>query len=196
MKNGFVINQPAVDCCTMAIAMGCGYVARSFSGDANQIVALIKGAAAYNGTAFIDIISPCVTFNDHEGSTKSYKFTREHKESLHDVEFADSCDAVPQVDYEPGTSLSVPLPDGSKLNLSKLSHDHDPTDKFKALKLLHEESHSSVVYTGLLYYNPNTVEFHDVLNMTETPLVELPDDSLRPSREVLDEINRQFRAAG
>jgi len=127
-KKGAVNTFQPIDPCAVALALGCSFVARSFSGDGKQVVPLIKAAIAHRGTAILDIISPCVTFNDHDGSTKSYSWVKDHEESIADVSFIPFFEEV-HVDYEPGTVRDVRLHDGSHIMLKKLGEDHDPTDR-------------------------------------------------------------------
>ena len=135
LKTGVVNDLPAIDLCAMAIELGCGYVARSFSGDMKQLLALLKGALAHRGTALLDVISPCVTFNNHEGSTKSYKWAKDHEIPIHEIGFIPYFEEI-AVEYDPGTTQDVELHDGSHIRLRKLREDYDATDKKKALRAL------------------------------------------------------------
>ena len=172
LKTGEINNQPPIDLCALAIQLGCQFVARSFSGDPKQVVPLIEAAMAHNGTAFIDIISPCITFNDHEGSTKSNKFTREHRQPLHDLDFIPYYDET-IADYKEGEKLNLKLDDGSVLKLLKLDKDYDPTNKIGVLTMLSEMADSEVVVTGLLYKGQGKKSFQDAENMMDKPLSEL-----------------------
>src|SRR5512142_2302197 len=134
LKSGVINDLPPIDTCALAIQLGATFVGRSFSGDKKQLLTMLKAALSHKGTAMLDVISPCVTFNDHEGSTKSYKFTKEHEEPLQEVSFVPSFENI-DVDYDPGTTVDVTMHDGSHLRLRKLNEDHDPTDKLKALSL-------------------------------------------------------------
>ena len=194
LKNGVVNHARALDCCTLAIEMGCGYVSRSFSGDFKQVKALIEGATAHRGTAVLDIISPCITFNDHPGSTKSYRYVKSHKELLHEVGFVPFFEEI-TVDYEPGEAQIVDMPDGSKITLRKLDHDYDPTDRGRALRMLHEaeEEEEHVFHTGLIYYSSETPALQDQMNMIDAPLATLNEASVRPDASVLEEIMESFR---
>lgn len=192
-KKGFENDMPPIDCCSLAIQMGCDYVARSFSGDIKQLVPLLKGAIAHPGFAVIDIVSPCVTFNNHEGSTKSFKFAKEHEEPLHEVGFVPYYEEI-KVDYEPGTAQDVELADGSHIILKKLGYDYDPTDRTRALQMLHKAQEERLFLTGLIYYNQNTTKsLADQLNMTQTPLAQLPAESLRPGPEALAEVMESLK---
>src|SRR6187551_1824798 len=137
LKNGVVNDLPPIDTCVMAIELGATFVGRSFSGDKKQLSALLKAALSHRGTAMLDVLSPCVTFNDHEGSTKSYSYVKDHEEPLSDVSFVPYFEDI-AVDYAPGTMQEVTMHDGSRLYLKKLEEDYDPTDKINALKRLHE----------------------------------------------------------
>jgi 2-oxoglutarate/2-oxoacid ferredoxin oxidoreductase subunit beta len=192
-KKGFENDMPPIDCCALAIQMGCDYVARSFSGDIKQLVPLLKGAIAHPGFAVIDIVSPCVTFNNHEGSTKSFKFAKEHEDPLHEVGFVPYHEEI-KVDYEPGTAQDVELADGSHIILKKLGHEYDPTDRTRALQLLHKAQEERLFLTGLIYYNQSTTKaLADQLNMSETPLAKLSADVLRPGPEALAEVMESLK---
>ena len=191
-KGGDVNQMPPIDCCALAIEMGCGYVARSFSGDAKQMLALLKGALAYRGTSVLDIVSPCVTFNNHEGSTKSYPYAKAHEDLLHEVGFVPYFDEV-KVDYEPGTSKLVELHDGSKITLKKLGHEYDPTNRNQALELLHKASVEQLFLTGLIYFDRSTPPMDEQMNLVPEPLATLPQERTRPSAEVLAQIMEQYK---
>lgn len=187
LKSGVVNDLPAIDLCAMAIELGCGYVARSFSGDMKQLLALIKGAIAHRGTALLDVISPCVTFNNHEDSTKSYKWAKDHEIQIHEIGFVPYFEEI-QVDYDPGTTQDVVLHDGSHIRLKKLREDYDPTDKRKAMDLLLEAQEKTEFLTGLIYVDPSKKDFLTLLDLPEEPLATLPEEKLRPSREALARI--------
>ncbi len=187
-KGGKHVNQmQPIDCCELAITMGCEYVARSFSGDAKQLRPLLKGAFAHDGTAIIDIVSPCITFNNHEGSTKSYKYSQEHEELLHEVGFVPFYDPI-TVDYEAGKIMAVDLPDGSKITLKKLNHDYNPNDKMKALELLDKAKREKLFYTGLLYHGKGSMPLVEQEELVAEPLATLPESKLRPSPQALEEL--------
>lgn len=183
---------PPVDICAMAIQMGCGFVARSFSGDTHQVRTLIKAAMAHNGTAILDIISPCVTFNNGEDSTKSVTYAREHEDPLHEIDFIPAFEEI-KVDYDPGTTMKVTMHDGSIVTLQKVDHDYDPTDKMKALTLLEDANQHQHFYTGLMYYGGDEPSFTDTMNLVEEPLATLPTNRVRPSKEVFDSIMESFK---
>src|SRR5690348_12513123 len=137
LKSGVINDLPAIDTCALAIELGATFVGRSFSGDKKQLHAMLKAAIAHRGTVMLDVVSPCVTFNDHEGSTKSYKFMKDHEEPLHEVSFVPSFEEI-DVDYEAGSTAEVTMHDGSRLLLRKLEEDFDPTDAGRAILRLHE----------------------------------------------------------
>jgi len=192
LKTGIVNEFPPIDLCALAIELGATFVARSFSGDRKQLSAILKAAIAHKGLSMIDIISPCVTFNDHEGSTKSYAYIKEHDEYLDEVQFVPYFEDI-SVDYEPGTTVEVTMHDGSHLLLSKLPEDYSPFDRKKALERLAESHHNGEVLTGLFYVNPEEKNLFDIMHMHDTPLVDLPEDKLRPSKEALEEIMEDLR---
>jgi 2-oxoglutarate ferredoxin oxidoreductase subunit beta len=184
LKSGVVNDLPPVDTCQMAIQLGATFVGRSFSGDKKQLHAMLKAAIAHRGTVMLDVISPCVTFNDHEGSTKSYKYVLEHEERLHELDFVPSFENI-SVDYDPGTAFQVTMHDGSHLRLRKLEEDYNPTDKIQAMTRLMEANAKNEVLTGVFYINAKAPSFVDMLNITDEPLATLPESVVRPSREVL-----------
>jgi 2-oxoglutarate ferredoxin oxidoreductase subunit beta len=186
LKTGVVNDLPAIDLCALAVELGCGYVARSFSGDMKQLVGLLKGAVAHRGTALLDVISPCVTFNNHDSSTKSYKWAKDHEEAIHEIGFVPFFDDI-TVDYDPGTTQDVILHDGSHIRLKKLRADYDATDKQKAINLLFEAQQKTEFLTGLIYVEPAKQDFLTLLG-AEKPLATLPVEKVRPGREALAEI--------
>jgi len=192
LKTGVVNDLPAIDCCVLAIELGCGYVARSFAGDPKQIVPLLEGALAHRGTAFLDLISPCVTFNNHDGSTKSYKYAKESEELLHEVGFVPFYEQI-SVDYEAGTAKVVEMHDGSRITLKKIDRDYDPTNKALALRQIRESNVKGELLTGLFYVDPAKKDFTELLDMHPDPLATLPAELVRPSREALDEIMESLR---
>lgn len=181
-----------IDLCALAVELGCGFVARSFSGDQKQLRPLLKAAFAHRGTAVLDVISPCVTFADHEGSTKSYAAVKQSDAPLHDIDYVPYYEDL-HVEYEPGTTREVRMPDGSTLVLKKLAEDYDPTDAGRALSVLHESRSDHKLITGLLYVDPSSKPFDEELSLVDTPLAGLPLDRVRPPRAVLDSIMRAYR---
>jgi 2-oxoglutarate/2-oxoacid ferredoxin oxidoreductase subunit beta len=192
LKTGVINDLPPVDTCAMAVTLGATLVARSFSGDKRQLHAILKAAIAHKGTVMLDVISPCVTFNDHEGSTKSYKYMKDHEEPLQDISFVPAFEDI-SVDYDPGTTIEVSMHDGSKLRLSKIEEDYDPTDRIKAITRLHEAHEKGEVLTGVFYVNTKTPTFLDLLNITDEPLATLPEAVVRPGREVLEQVMEELR---
>jgi 2-oxoglutarate/2-oxoacid ferredoxin oxidoreductase subunit beta len=192
LKKGIQNELPPVDCCALAIELGCGFVARSFAGDPKQLLALIKGAIGHKGMAFLDVLSPCITFNNHEGSTKSYRYLKEAEEMLHEIGFVPSHQPI-SADYLEGSVKVVELHDGSHLVLRKLEKEYDPNDKINALKKIHETKTNGEVLTGLFYINTRQPDFLELLQMQEEPLASLSPEKARPSREALKQIMERLR---
>src|SRR5438445_6711890 len=192
LKTGVINDLPPIDTCALAIQLGATFVARSFSGDKKQLLTLLKAAIAHRGTVMIDVISPCVTFNDHEGSTKSYKYSKDHDEPVQEVGFVPSLENI-DVDYDPGTTANVRMHDGAHLRLRKLDRDHDATDKVGALRLLADKHEKGEMLTGVFYVNTTTPSFIEQLNLSETSLARMPQELTRPSRQALDEIMEELR---
>jgi 2-oxoglutarate ferredoxin oxidoreductase subunit beta len=191
MKGGKVNDIPAIDLCELAITLGATYVARSFSGDRKQLAPLIQGAIAHKGSAILDVLSPCVTFNNHEGSTKSLKYIKDHLDPLHDIDFIPPYENI-EVDYEEGTDQEVEMHDGSRITLHKLRQDYDPTNQLNALMGIHAAVAEGKFLTGLIYYDPSRLGFAEEINLCETPLAELGQDVLQPDPAALDQINAQL----
>ena len=192
LKTGVINELPPIDTCELAVSLGATFVGRSFSGDKRQLSAMLKAAVAHRGTVMLDVISPCVTFNDHEGSTKSYKFMQDHDEPLQEINFIPSFEDI-DVEYDPGTTLEVPMHDGSRLRLRKLEEDYDPTDKVHAVTRMNEAKRDGEILTGVLYVNPDAPTFLDMLNLTDDPLATLPQSVVRPGKEVLEQVMEELR---
>ncbi|HNV03918.1 MAG TPA: 2-oxoacid:ferredoxin oxidoreductase subunit beta [Vicinamibacterales bacterium] len=192
LKNGVVSGLPAMDLCALAVQLGATFVARSFSGDKKQLSSVLKAALAHRGAALLDVISPCVTFNDHEGSTKSYAYVKDHADPLGEITFVPFFDDI-SVEYDPGSSIAVTLHDGSRVVLKKLDDKYDPRDKLAALALLHESNQRGELATGLIYVDPAKPSFVDLLNVVDTPLSFLPEAQTRPGREALADIMARLR---
>src|SRR5919197_1632075 len=192
LKTGVVNDLPPIDTCALAIELGATFVGRSFSGDKKQLLALLKAALAHRGTVMLDVLSPCVTFNDHEGSTKSYAYVKDHDEPIHDVSFVPFFEDI-AIEQQPGTTKEVALHDGSKLYLKKLEEDYDATAKIGALKRLKETARRGEFATGLIYIEPDRDDFLELLNVVDEPLATLPLDRVRPGREALEEIMESLR---
>ncbi len=191
-KTGVVNDLPPIDTCALAIELGASFVARSFSGDKKQLEAILTAALSHRGTAMLDVLSPCVTFNDHEGSTKSYAHARSHKEALEDLSFVPYFEDI-EIDYEPGTTQEVEMHDGSRLYLKKLEQHYNPLDKIQAIQTLHETRSRGEFATGLIYVEPKKADFIDVLNLVDDPLATLPQNRVRPPRSVLSKIMEDAR---
>ena len=192
LKTGVVNDLPPIDTCALAVQLGATYVARSFSGDKRQLLALLQGAIVHRGTSMLDVISPCVTFNDHEGSTKSYSYVKDHDEPLADVSFVPYFQDI-NVDYEPGTATEIEMHDGSRIVLKKLATDYDPTSRSEALRVLTEAHDKNEIVTGLFYVNTERENFLDLLNIVDEPLATLPESRVRPPKQVLDEIMEELK---
>ena len=176
---------PAIDICLEAIAAGCGFVARSFAGDAKQVRELLKAALSHRGTAVIDIISPCVAFNNDDESTKSYGYGRANEQPLHELGYVPLAQEIVLDEFDPGEVRVVELHDGSRLTLRKLEEEYDSSDRVSAIDRLLRAQESHEFLTGLLYYDGERPNLAEASNLVETPLAELPEESLRPSREAL-----------
>jgi 2-oxoglutarate ferredoxin oxidoreductase subunit beta len=181
-----------IDLCMEALVANCGFVARAFAGDPKQVKELIKAALNFDGTAVLDIISPCVTFNNRGESTKSYAWGKAHEYPLHDVTWVPAYDEI-QVEYEPGEVIEVELHNQSALVLKKLERDHDTSDRLAAMQVLEETCCAEVLLTGLVYLNEDQETFQEVENLVETPLAHLTEEQLRPSAERLNEVMAAFR---
>jgi len=192
LKTGVINDLPPIDTCAMAIELGATFVGRSFSGDKKQLLSMLKAAIAHRGTSMLDVVSPCVTFNDHEGSTKSYKYMKDHEEPIQDINFIPGFEEI-DVDYDPGATVQVTMHDGSRLQLHKIEEDYDPTDRVRAITRLHEAREKGEVLTGVFYVNPTAPTFMDVLNVTEEPLALLPESVVRPGREALEQVMEELR---
>lgn len=179
---------PTIDLVGLALELGATFVARSFSGDKTQLVPLIKAALSHQGFALLDVISPCVTFNNNAGSTKSYSFVREHMAVTSSLDFVPEEEEI-TVDYEEGTSKQVDLHDGSSILLSKLNPDWDPTNRRKAHERLQEAKETGEVLTGLFYIDPSSEDLHDVIRTVKKPLNSLTKEELCPGQSALDKIN-------
>jgi 2-oxoglutarate ferredoxin oxidoreductase subunit beta len=191
-KSGAANELQPIDTCALAIQLGASFVARSFSGDKKQLLSILKASLSHRGTAMIDVISPCVTFNDHEGSTKSYAYVKDHDEPVGEISFVPFFEDI-SVEYEAGSMREVQLHDGSKLYLRKLAEDYDPTDKLAAARVLHETARRGEFATGILYVEPDKDDFVTLLDLVDEPLSTLPLDRVRPSRAALDEIMESLK---
>jgi len=178
---------PPIDLCLEALVAECGFVARSFAGDPKQVVPLLKAALSHRGTALLDIISPCVTFNNRDDSTKSYAWGKNHDERINDFTYVPPQEEI-RVDYDPGETTSVELHDGSSIVLKKLDGSHDPTDRYAAMRILEEAREKQHFITGLIYVNGDRPGLAEHEHLTDTPLVAFTPEQVRPSRASLDKI--------
>ena len=193
-KKGTTNEQAPIDLCAMAVNLGCTFVARSFSGSKKQLTALLRAAMSHRGMAIIDVISPCVTFANNDESYRSYNYVKSNDEVLHIVDYIPNFSPLSEVEVPEGEFSDISLFDGSTLRLETVSEDHDPGDAVAALRAIHEATLEGHHVTGLLYYNPNQPTATDTLGLTDTPLVGLSDEEMRPSSESLKEVNAGFRA--
>jgi 2-oxoglutarate ferredoxin oxidoreductase subunit beta len=191
-KKGEANPFDAIDLCQTAIQLGAGFVARSFSGDKRQLIPLIKSAISYNGFSFIDVLSPCVTFNNHPTSTKSYDYVRAHNQTLDQLDYIEEKEEI-TADYEAGTSLAVEMHDGSRLMLHKLNGSHDPRDADAAIMAIRKSAAQGEVATGLLYINEQQEDLHDVMATDSRPLNTVPMGELCPGSKALEGINARLR---
>ena len=191
-KRGAVNNDQPIDMVMLALQLGASFVARSFSGDKEQLVPLIRAAIAHHGAAFIDVISPCVAFNNHPGSTKSYDFVREHNEAVNHLDFMPAKTEI-TTEYAPGTLQEVVQHDGSVLRLRKLHEDYDASDKAGAMNYLLQRQAAGEVVTGLLYLRPDADDLHRLLNTVDVPLNQLSEKELIPGAAALEKFNASLR---
>ncbi len=181
-----------IDIAKEALIGNASFVARSFAGDPKQVRELLKVALSHRGTAVLDIISPCVSFNNREDTLHSYQWGKQHEAPLHDISYVPTRKAIILDEFSEGETKEVTLHDGSVVVLKKLEHDHDPTDKWQAVKILEEAEKNHWLITGLIYLNPNQPTLYDFLDLTDKPLNRTPKEDLRPSPESLEEINRSM----
>ncbi|RZI64645.1 MAG: 2-oxoacid:ferredoxin oxidoreductase subunit beta, partial [Variovorax sp.] len=191
-KKGATNNDSPIDLVAMALQLGATYVGRSFSGNKEQLVPLIKGAMAHGGAAFIDVISPCVAFNNHPGSTKSYDYVREHNEAVSRIDFIPEREEI-TTSVAPGEVVDVRQHDGSLLRLRSLHPGYDATDRHAAMAFMQAHQARGEVVTGLLYVDPLATDLHSALNTTARPLNALREPELCPGASVLDKINASLR---
>ncbi len=191
-KRGVANTDSPLDLVALALQLGATYVARGFSGDKTQLVPLIKGAIAHRGSAFIDVISPCVAFNNHDGSTKSYAYVREHNDAVNRLDVIPTRAEI-RVDYEPGAVTEVRQHDGSVLRLHKLDTHYNATDRIAAMNYIQRHASRGEVVTGLLYVDPAARDLHANLNTVSTPLNQLGAAELCPGADVLAKLNARMR---
>jgi 2-oxoglutarate ferredoxin oxidoreductase subunit beta len=191
-KRGIVNEQPPIDPCVQALTLGAGFVGRAFSGDKSQLVPLIQAGLMHKGFAVIDVISPCVTFNDHKGSTKSYAHTFKYYHPMIHADFVAHADEITG-DYSKDGVMDVTLHDGGMLRLRKTGDDYDPRDRGQAIETLMNPSDEAAIRTGLLYLNEDMAEMHDANALPDTPLNKLPFDTLNPGRAALASLQKRYR---
>jgi 2-oxoglutarate/2-oxoacid ferredoxin oxidoreductase subunit beta len=182
-----------VDIAMEALVANASFVARSFAGDPKQVKELIKAAFSHKGIAVIDIISPCVTFNNQEGTIHSYTFGKDHEDPLHEISFVPARDEIMVQDFEEGTVREVEMHDGSTIILKKLEADYDPTNRWQALRILQEAQENNWLVTGLIYFNPEPPSIYDLFNLPDEPLNRMVESQLRPAKSVLTDINQSLR---
>jgi 2-oxoglutarate ferredoxin oxidoreductase subunit beta len=181
-----------VDICMEALVTNASFVARGFAGDPKQLKNLLKAALSHDGLAVLDIISPCVTFHNKENSYHSYLWGKEHEVQLHDIEFVQAREEITVEDFEPGSSKEVTLHDGTIVLMKKLDADYDPTNRYEALRILEEAGRQNTLITGLLFVDPNAKTLFDRYNLPDEPLNRLKPEKLRPSKDVLEDLNRSL----
>ncbi|KAB2899892.1 MAG: 2-oxoacid:ferredoxin oxidoreductase subunit beta [Dokdonella sp.] len=191
-KKGVVNTDAPLDLVGLALQLGATFVARSFSGDKEQLVPLIKGAIAHRGAAILDVLSPCVTFNNHAGSTKSYDYVREHNDAINKLDFIEPREEI-VVDYAPGEMIEVEQHDGSVLRLRKVDVAYDPSDRVAAMRYLHERQAAGEIPTGLLYVEENAQDLHARIRTVAAPLNSLDTAALCPGAAALEKINAGLR---
>ncbi len=191
-RRGSVNTDSPIDLVALALQLGASYVARSFSGDKHQLVPLIKGAIQHKGAAFLDVISPCVAFNNNPESTKSFDYVRAHNEAVNQLDFMVEREAI-TADYAPGTVETVVQHDGSAIRLRKLAPEYDPTDRVSALTYLHQRHAAGEVVTGLLFVESDHGDLHHFLETVEAPLNGLGETELCPGPDILARYNAAHR---
>jgi 2-oxoglutarate/2-oxoacid ferredoxin oxidoreductase subunit beta len=191
-KKGVANADNPIDLVALALQLGATYVARGFSGDKEQLVPLIEGAIRHTGAAFIDVVSPCVAFNNHEGSTKSYDYVRQHNEAVARIDFIDLAQPR-EASMSPGDMFDLPQPDGRVLRLRRLRADHDPTNRLNAMDVVQRLAAQGEVATGLIYLQTEASDLHQALNTSATPLNRLDEAALCPGAAMLEKVNAGLR---
>ncbi len=192
-KKGVINETQPIDICALAVNLGCTFVARSFSGAKKQLTALMKAALSHKGFALIDVISPCVTFNNNDESMRSYGYVKDNDVELHAVDYIPHFSPVEEIEVPAGAYRDIELHDGSIVRLETISEEHDPSDAVAALAALHGAESEKKHVTGLLYFNADKPTAAEDQNLVSTPLADLTDEQMRPSKEALDGINSGFR---
>ena len=191
-KRGEANEMAPIDPVLLALSIGATFVARSFSGDKEQLVPILKAALAHNGLALIDVISPCVTFNDHSGSTKSYQYTRNHEHKATETDFVPPAQEILATIGQNGTT-HVTMHDGAILRFKSIPEGYDPTNRQKVLSYLMDQQNKDEIVTGLLFIDPAAPDLHQIHRTSETPLARLPFEKLCPGRAALDDLQNEFR---
>ena len=189
---------PPINLALEAVVGGCTFVARSFSGDAKQVQSLLKAAVSHRGTAVLDIVSPCVTFNNNDSSTKSYGYGKENEIPLHEIQyvapdFVDAKDEITIGDYPEDEVIDVSMHNGAMVRLKKLGKDHDPRNRRAAIDVLEQSDREQIFVTGLIYYEEPRPTLGDTLNLSSVALAHQPESNLRPSKEALDKVMASFK---
>ena len=182
-----------IDLCAMAINLGCSFVARSFSGSRKQLTALVRAGMSHRGMAIIDVISPCVTFNNNEESLKSYGYVKSNDTELHTIDFIPHFNPIEDVEVPSGGYKDVQMHDGSFIRLETISEEHDVSDRVMALEAIHKADVDDKHVTGLLYFEKGMATLDETENLVDTPLCDLPDEMIRPSKESLEKLLTNFR---
>ena len=183
--------QP-IDLCALAFNLGCTFVARSFSGSKKQLTSLLKAAMSHKGFALIDVISPCVTFNNNDESMRSYQYVKENEITLHMADYIPHFEPMVEVEVPEGHFTDITLHDGSTIRLETISANHDPSDSMAALTALHQAEVEKKHVTGLLYFDATKPSLAEDLGLVDTPLIDVSDEDLRPSKDMLDTMNKEF----
>jgi 2-oxoglutarate ferredoxin oxidoreductase subunit beta len=191
-KSGSVNPFESIDLASLALELGASFVAQSFSGDKEQLVPILKAAMSHDGFAFINVISPCVTFNNNVGSTKSYDYVREHVEATATVDFIPVMHEI-TARYQEGAAQTVRMHDGSVINLRKIEQNWDPQDRFSAITAIQNAKKTGEILTGLLYVETESSDLHQIINSSEVPLNQLPQSELCPGSAALDKLNSGLR---
>ena len=192
-KKGLANELPPIDLCALAIQMGAGFVARTFSGSAKQLSALLQAAMSFKGTALVDVISPCVTFFNNEGSTRSYPYMKDHDQQLHTIDYIPHFNPIEQIEVDSGEVREITMHDGSTVRLRGVGMDYDPTDRNGAYAHLSALRESGEVPTGLLYLEENNSDMHTMFGTTPVDLVDVPYEDLCPGAAALDSLMAEFR---
>ena len=191
-KKGKVNETQPIDLCALAINLGCTFVARSFSGSKKQLTSLLKAAMSHKGFALIDVISPCVTFNNNDESMRSYQYVKENEITLHMADYIPHFEPMVEVEVPEGHFTDITLHDGSTIRLETISANHDPSDSMAALTALHQAEVEKKHVTGLLYFDATKPSLAEDLGLVDTPLIDVSDEDLRPSKDMLDTMNKEF----